>query len=456
MRFALVNAAAVVRGPAEGGPVRRATMDHLRVTQGIGVGVEDGRVAMLAGDDDVRDWTRESAIGNRQSGDELQSRLPIADSRFPAVVDCGGRLITAGLVDCHTHAVFGKPRLDDQSRRARGEDYKAIAAAGGGILSSVADFRARGEDELVQLTRNRLALLGALGSTTIEVKSGYGLSLEHELKALRVVKRVAADLHLTLVPTFLGAHEVPAEYRARRDDYIRLVIDEMLPAVAQQGLARFCDIFCEPGVFSIDESAAILTAAAAHGLRAKLHADELDPCGAAELAARLGAVSADHLGAVSARGIDALAASDTVAVLLPGTLTFLGKTGQAPARAMLDAGAIVALATDFNPGSSPTGNLPLIMALGVGQARLQPAEAFMGATVNAACALGEGAERGRILVGGPADLAVWNCRDVRELSYWYGMPLAWRVWAGGRPCHGLNGGISSPVWGSEPLSPGIS
>lgn len=438
MRFALVNAAAVVRGPAEDGPVRRPTVDHLRVTQGIGVGIEGGKVVRLARDDDLKDWVQERGGG------------------MHAVVDCGQRLITAGLVDCHTHAVFGKPRLDDQARRARGEDYKAIAAAGGGILSSVEDFRSRSEDELVALTAQRLRLLAALGTTTIEVKSGYGLSLEHELKALRVIRRVAAELPVRLVPTFLGAHEVPAEHRGKRDAYIRLVIEAMIPAVAREGLARFCDIFCEPGVFSVDESAAILGAAQQHGLKVKLHADELDPAGGAELAARLGATSADHLGAVSPKGIDALAGSDTVAVLLPGTLTFLGKSRQAPARTLVEAGAIVALASDFNPGSSPTGNLPLIMALAVSQARLQPAEAFIGATVNAACALGEGADGGRIRVGGPADVVVWNCRDVRELSYWYGMPLAWRVWAGGHPCGGLGGGISSANPVAEPLSPHIS
>ena len=435
MRVALVNASAVVCGPADGGPVRHPTVDHLGIRTGVGVGVEDGRIAMIAPDSDLRDW----ATG------------PLGHS-----LDCDGRLITAGLVDCHTHAVFGKPRLDDQARRARGEDYKAIAAAGGGILSSVADFRTREEDELVALTAARLATLASLGTTTVEVKSGYGLALDHELKALRVIRRVAEQLPLTLVPTFLGAHEVPADYRPKRDAYVRLVIEEMIPAVARQGLARFCDVFCEPGVFSTGETEAILVAARAHGLAAKLHADELDGAGGAELAARLGATSADHLGSISGKGIDALAGSTTVAVLLPGTLTFLGKTKQAPARALADAGAIVALATDFNPGTSPTGNLPLILALGVSQARLTPEEAFIAATVNAAWALGEGETRGRIRVGGHADLVAWNCRDWRELSYWYGMPLAWRAWAGGRPCHELGGVITSRGSIDEVLSPRIS
>jgi imidazolonepropionase len=434
-RLGLVGAGAVVTGPAEAGPVRRPTWDDLGIRTDVGVAIEGGRIARLAPDAEVRDWVHEA-------GGET--------------VACEGRLVTPGLIDAHTHAIFGIARLADQSRRARGTDYQTIAAEGGGILSSVADFRARGEDELFALTRERLGHLAALGTTTVEVKSGYGLALEHELKALRVLRRLAAELPLRIVPTFLGAHEVPAEYRSRRDAYVRLVIDAMLPAVAGERLAAFCDVFCEPGVFGLDESEAILTAAQRHGLGVKLHADELDPAGGAQLAARLGAAAADHLGAISAAGIDALAASGTVAVLLPGTLLFLGRTRHAPARALLDSGAIVALATDFNPGSSPTANLPLIMALGVSQTRMQPEEAFLAATVNAAHALGQGAEVGRLAPGGRADVVVWNCRDVRELAYWYGMPLAWRTYAAGRPCHRGGGGISSGGWGDSPLSPPVS
>lgn len=423
-------------GPPAPGPVRRATPDHLGLRAGVGVGVEEGRVAIIASDGEVRDWLGDGR-GARRRGD---------------VVDCEGRLVTPGLVDSHTHAVFGRPRLEDQARRARGEDYKSIAAAGGGILSSVDDFRARTEAELVGLTRIRLGLLASLGTTTVEIKSGYGLSLEAELKALRVVRRLAGELPIKLVPTFLGAHEVPPEFRRNRDAYIRLVVEEMIPAVARQNLAAFCDVFCEPGVFSVSESETILRAARQHGLGAKLHADELDPSGGAELAARLGAASADHLGAISSSGIDALAASDTVATLLPGTLLFLGRTRQAPARNLLDAGAIVALATDFNPGSSPTANLPLVLALAVSQARMQPEEALLAATANAAHALGLADGRGRLTVGGPADLVVWNCRDPRELCYWYGMPLAWRTYASGRPCHGGEPGISSAFSIAGPLS----
>ena len=436
-RLALLNAGAVATGPAEAGPVRRPVWDDVGLVRGVGIGIEDGRIALIAPDDEVGEWFHAA-----ESPDK--------------VVDCGGRLVTAGLVDSHTHAVFGKPRLEDHARRARGEGYKAIAAAGGGILSTVADFRARSEDELVALALPRLALLAALGTTVVEIKSGYGLALEPELKALRAIARLRELTPLRLVATFLGAHEVPSEYRSRRDAYVRLVIEEMLPAVVREGLAAYCDVFCEPGVFSLEESAAILGVAGAYGLGLKVHADELDPSGGAELAARLGAASADHLGAISPAGIEALAASETVAVLLPGTLLFLGQARQAPARALVDAGAVVALATDFNPGSSPGGNLPLMMTLAVSQARLQPEEAFLAATANAAHAVGLSAERGRVAVGLPADLVVWNCRDVRELAYWYGMPLAWRVYASGRPCHGPGAGISSPGSVGSPLSPPLS
>jgi imidazolonepropionase len=436
-RLALLNIGAVATGPAATGPVRHPTWDDVGLVTGVGIGVEDGRVAIIAPDEEVGEWFH-SAISP------------------DTVVDCGGRLVTAGLVDAHTHAVFGKPRLEDQARRARGEDYMAIAAGGGGILSTVADFRARGENDLILLSLPRLAMMGALGTTVVEIKSGYGLSLEAELKALRVVGRLRDLVPLRLVATFLGAHEIPPEYRHRRDAYVRLVIEEMLPAVALEGLAAFCDVFCEPGAFSVEEAAAILGVAGAFGLGLKLHADELAPSGGAELAAKLGAASADHLGAISSAGIEALAASETAAVLLPGTLLFLGRTAQAPARALVDAGAIVALATDFNPGTSPSANLPLMMALAVCQARLQPEEAFIAATVNAAHAVRLAGDRGRVAVGAPADLVVWNCRDVRELAYWYGTPLAWRVYAAGRPCHHGGPGISSAGSLGRPLSPPLS
>jgi imidazolonepropionase len=338
-----------------------------------------------------------------------------------------------GFVDSHTHAVFGAPRLADHERRARGEDYKTIAAAGGGILSSVRDARSRSVAELTRLTQARLRVLLSHGTTTVEVKSGYGLSTDSELNQLRAIGALREPPFV--VPTFLGAHEVPPEFRSRPDDYVNLVTTEMLPAVAEQGIARFCDVFCEPGVFTVAQTRRILRRAAELGLGLKLHADELDPSGGAELAAELEAASADHLAAVSDAGVAALARSSTVAVLLPGTMLFLGKSGRAPARKLVDAGAAVALATDFNPGSSPGMSLPLMAMLGVSQLGLTPAEAVMAITVNGAAALGEASRRGQLAPGFRADLVLTAAADWREVPYWYGVNLVRRVWVGGSACH---------------------
>jgi imidazolonepropionase len=349
------------------------------------------------------------------------------------IVELAGVLFP-GFVDAHTHAVFGRPRLEDHERRARGMDYKAIAAEGGGILSSVADVRGRSVAELTDLTRRRLAHLLAHGTTTVEVKSGYGLETASELRMLEVIGALAPGPP-ALIATFLGAHEVPLEYRGDRAEYVRLVIDEMLPAVARQGIARFCDVFCEPGVFTAAEARRVLETARGFGLGLKLHADELDGSGGAELAAELGAISADHLTRASGVGVAALARSGTVAVLLPGTMLFLGTTDRAPARALIDGGGAVALATDFNPGSSPGVSLPLMGTLGVSQLRMLPAEVITAITVNGAAAVGEAATRGQIAPGLRADLTLVAIQEWRELVYWYGGNLVSEVWAGGLACH---------------------
>ena len=350
------------------------------------------------------------------------------------VIEIDGVLFP-GFVDCHTHAVFGTARLEDHERRARGVGYKEIAAMGGGILSSVRDVRERSLDDLVQLTTHRLDYLLANGSTTVEVKSGYGLELEAETKQLEVIQALEVQGRPSIIPTFLGAHEVPPEFRDHPDDYVELVTREMLPGVRDRGLARFCDVFCEPGVFTVDQSRRVLQAAVECGLVPKIHADEIDPSGGAELAVEVGAVSADHLAAISDRGVETIAASETVAVLLPGTMMFLGKTTQAPARRLIDAGAAVALATDFNPGSSPGMSLPLMATMGVSQLGMVPAEAVMAITVNAAAAVGEAATRGQIAPGFRADLALMRIRNWREGVYWYGANLVKDVWVAGVPCH---------------------
>ena len=354
------------------------------------------------------------------------------------VVDCGGGVLTPGLVDSHTHAVFGKGRFEEHELRAEGFDYMEIAKQGGGIHASVRDFRDRSDDELYDLAVPRVRDLASYGTTTLEIKSGYGLTVEDELKALRVIGRLADRLPVRIVATWLGAHEIPQEHRSsdvRREEFVDLLIKKMLPKVVEQGIARFADVFCEPGVFTIDETRRILEASRNARLGLKVHADELKPYGGAELAAALNAVSADHLGAISEKGIAALVKSATVATLLPGTMLFLGKAKQAPARALIDAGAAVALATDFNPGTSPTVNFPLMLTLGVSQLRMSLAETLTAATVNGAAALGLAGETGQIAPGFAADLSLFAIADVRELPYWYGARLCVGSWKAGAPCH---------------------
>ncbi|MBM3907883.1 MAG: imidazolonepropionase [Gemmatimonadetes bacterium] len=416
MKLLFDNAAQLVTAA---GPARARRGDELRaleVLTGAALIVDDGRIA---------------AVGPREA---MRAAAPDA-----AVVDCGGRVLMPGLVDSHTHGIFGKPRHEEQELRAAGVGYMEIAKRGGGIHSSVRDLRARSEDELLALALPRLRRLMAHGTTTLEVKSGYGLTLDDELKSLRVIRRLQQALPIRLVPTFLGAHEIPLEYRAAprtREEYIALIVEEMLPRVAAEGLATFADIFCEPGVYTPDEARVILGAARRHGLQLKLHADELETAGAAELAAEIGATSADHLAAVSDAGIKALGTAGTVATLLPGTMLFLGRPRQAPARALIDAGAAVALASDFNPGTSPTVNFPLVLTLAVSQLRLSVSEAILAATVNGAAAVALAAETGQLAPGFSADLALFDIGDIRELPYWYGDHRCHASWVRGRPAFG--------------------
>ena len=357
---------------------------------------------------------------------ELRSRYAAAQ-----VVEVQGVLVP-GLIDCHTHAVFGAPRLDDHERRALGQSYQAIAAAGGGILESVRDVRERSAADLRALTARRLTALLSHGSTTIEVKSGYGLDLESELKQLRVVRDLRTSHPATLVPTLLAAHEIPPEFRSDRAAYVRRICDEMIPLVSREELAASCDAFCEPGVFTVRETRTILQAAKAHGLGVRVHADEFENSGGAELAVELGALSADHLAGIGPAGIAALGRGGTVAVLLPATMAFLGKP-QAPARRLIEAGAPVALATDFNPGSSPAVSLPFVMALAVSQLGMRYTEALTAVTVNAAAALGL-ADRGQLATGFRADVVAFAVKDWREIGYWLGANLVSVVWTGGLAC----------------------
>ncbi|HET7230597.1 MAG TPA: imidazolonepropionase [Longimicrobium sp.] len=373
---------------------------------------------------------RRGAIIAVGSEDEILRAHPDAER-----VDCGGRVLTPGLVDSHTHAVFGRYRTDEYALRSQGVPYMEIARRGGGINASVRDLRARSEDELVQMALPRLREMLACGTTTAEVKSGYGLSTEDELKTLRAIARLRELQPIDIVPTFLGAHEFPPEHRgsdAERERYVDLLVSEMIPAVAESGLACFCDVFMEPGVFTRAQTERILRAGLDYGLRPKLHADELEGSGGAELAAELGAASADHLGDISEAGIRALAESPTVATLLPGTLFFLGRPKFAPARALLDAGATVALATDFNPGSCPSPNLQFTMTAACSRMGMSPAEALRAATAAGAAALELTDGRGTISVGAPADLVLWNATSADEIPYRLAAPIVAGVWKRGR------------------------
>jgi imidazolonepropionase len=340
-----------------------------------------------------------------------------------------------GFVDPHTHLPWAGSREEELVRRLAGATYQEIAAAGGGILSTVAATREASEEELVVRVGRRLDLMLVHGTTTAEAKSGYGLSLADETKQLRALRRGAADHPVDLVPTLLAAHEVPPEHRADRGRYLDLVCEEIVPAVAEAGLARFCDVFCERGVFDPAESRRVLEAGARHGLAPRLHADEFADSGGAELAADLGALSADHLVAVSAAGVEALAAAGVTAVLLPGTSFFLHQHRYAPARRLVTAGVPVALATDCNPGSSYTESMPMVFVLAVYELGLTIEEALTAATLNAAACLGVAGEVGSIEEGKAADLVLLDAPNLLHLAYHYGVNPVAAVVKGGRLVH---------------------
>ncbi|MEZ4388357.1 MAG: imidazolonepropionase [Candidatus Krumholzibacteriia bacterium] len=398
------------------GPRRGPDLARIGAVAGAALAVRDGRVLACG---------PEAAVVAQTCGRD-------GPGRATTVVDAGGRAVTPGWVDPHTHAVFGRTRQDEYERRLRGETYLQIAAAGGGIRASVRDLRERDHDDLLELACARLSRLLDDGTTTVEIKSGYGLSPASEVKMLEVAREAARLVGVRAVLTCLAAHEVPDEYRDRRGEYIDQVCDEVLPRVAGDGLAERCDVFCEPSVFGLAESERILQRARDLGLRLCVHADELEPMGGAVLAARLGADSADHLIAIDAAGIAALAASRTVATLLPGTVFTLGLRHYAPARAMIDAGCAVALASDFNPGSCPIGSVPLIQSIACSQMRLLPSEALVGCTLNAAWALGLADEVGSLAPGKAADFLLLTGDDHRLVPYHGGGHAVAQVYVGGR------------------------
>ena len=356
--------------------------------------------------------------------DEIEKK-----SRGAEIVDAGGRVVLPGFVDAHTHSVFAGNRLEDFERRARGESYEQISKAGGGIWSTVEKTRSASEHALLAQAKKHADWFLRCGTTTIEGKSGYGLTLEDELKILRVMQRLNEETPLEIVPTFLGAHAVPREVDA--NGYIGLVIDQMLPRIAHEKLAEFCDVFCERGYFDVEQSRRILTTARKLGLKLRIHADQLSNSGGAKLAAELEATTVDHLEKIDGHGIAALKSAGVQPVLLPGSVYALGSPDYPRAREMIEAGLAVVIATDFNPGSSPTASMPMILSLACTQMKMSPAEAITAATINAAYSLDRGDKIGSLERGKLANFSVFDCEDFRELAYWFGMPQAHSVYVKG-------------------------
>jgi imidazolonepropionase len=397
----IVGAAQLVTAPPTAGsaPLRGRALDEPTV-------LEDAAVACVGG-----------AIACVGTTAEVLARFP--ERRARHVLDARGLLLAPGFVDAHTHLPFAGTREMEFDARSRGESYESIAAKGGGIESSRRSLRAIDEDDLTALVAGRLETLLSGGVTTVEAKSGYGLDWVGEQKQLRALRRAGERSAVEIIPTFLGAHAIPAEFCDKREAYIELLTNEMIPAVQGGGLARFCDVWCDKGIYSVEESRRILEAGARHGLAPKLHADELGDAGAAGLAASIGAVSADHLLFASDAGLGAMASRGVVGVLLPGTAFTLGLP-YAPARRMIEMGLPVAVATDWNPGSTMSSSLPLAMTMAVTQMKMTPAEAWMAVTANAASAVGAGNRIGRIQPGFQADMALFEGGDYRHIPYHYG------------------------------------
>lgn len=365
-----------------------------------------------------------AAIGH---SDEIARALP----NDMEMIEARGRLVLPGFVDAHAHPVFGGSRVDEFEMRAQGASYEEIAASGGGIRSTVRKTRAASEADLLAQAQKHASWFLHSGTTTVEAKSGYGLSLVDELKMLRVIRRLNETTALEFVPTFLGAHAIPEEFGDRPGQYVDCVVKEMLPEVVRQKLAEYCDIFHEAGYFDAEATRRVLGAGKAAGLKLRMHADQLTNSGGAALAAELGAITADHLEQTEGEGIAAMESAGVQPILLPASVYALGKRRYPKARAMIDAGLAIVLATDFNPGSSPTPSIPMVLSLASTQMKMTPAEAITATTINAAYSLDRGDRIGSLEVGKRADFTIFNCADYREIAYWFGVSQVESVYAKG-------------------------
>ena len=392
-----------------------AKMSTLAIIQDGGMLIRDGKIDLVGASTEI-----ENKAGDSE------------------VIEARGKVVLPGFVDAHTHLVFAGNRLDDFERRARGETYEQIAKAGGGIWSTVEKTRAASDADLLAQAKKHAEWFLRCGTTTVEAKSGYGLTLDDELKILRVMRRLKEETSLEIVPTLLGAHAVPRHMNA--DEYIDLVIDGMLPRVAGEKLAEFCDVFCEPGYFDIEQSRRILTAARKLGLNLRIHADQLTNSGGAQLAAELKTTTADHLEKTEEQGIAAMKSAGVQPVLLPGSVYTLGLSDYPRTREMIEADLGVIIATDFNPGSSPTPSMPMILSLACTQMKMSPAEAITAATINPAHSLNRGDTMGSLEAGKLANFSIFDCENYRELAYWFGIPQTHSVYVCGK-CVSRAGGL---------------
>jgi imidazolonepropionase len=408
--LAVVNIGQLITLAGPSHPRVGKELRELSIIENGALVIEDGRI---------------TAAGTRE---DLASQISDADT----VIDAEGRCVTPGFVDAHTHLVFAGNRAAEFEQRIAGATYQQIAAAGGGILRTVALTRAASEDELLAAARRHRDWMMRSGTTTIEVKSGYGLERDAELKMLRVLRRLNDEGPARIISTLLAAHTLPPEFAGRREEYVRFVAEELIPEVGNAQLAQYCDAFCDDHAFTVDECRTVLASARSNGLGLRIHAEQFRPGTGATLAADLGAATADHLETVTEETLAQLRTAGVQPVLLPGSVFCLRRTEYPPARAMIEAGLAIVLATDFNPGSSPVSSIPFMMSLACLQMGVTPAEALTAATINAAYSLGLGGEIGSLETGKQADFLIHEFSDYRELAYFVAAPLRPRVFVGGK------------------------